>query len=166
MKRLFLTLMCLSVIYSSFAQVNEQHLQFMGIPINGTPEEFGSKLKEKGFKYNSEHQSMSTYIGDFANHSGCIVGVCHYNNLVVSVIVDLGEKDYLSYSNLKSNLTQKYGQPKHIIESNYEDGHKACSAEFSLPTGGISLQMSGHIIIMYTDKCNMSKRLASANNDL
>ena len=70
MKKILLSLLCIFSVFTLFAQtvetettaeptsstetssVERQHLTFKGIPIDGTPEEFGRKLEAVGFEYN------------------------------------------------------------------------------------------------------------------
>lgn len=123
MKRLLLTTMCLFAICFSYAQTNEtsieQHLKFKGIPIDGTPSEFGAKLKANGFIYDETLDGNSWYKGSFAGYNNCDVVVKSTNNLVHEVVV-LFPKDYSwnqlnnTYSSLKKMLTTKYGNPESI----------------------------------------------------
>ena len=51
-------------------------------------------------------------------------------------------------------------------ESNDEVGSKICITKFSTQYGEIQLIMTSRIILMYTDKYNMYKKIDSAKNDL
>ena len=114
MKKLFLTLICLFAVCVSYAQtdnaVAERHLKFKGIPIDGTPSEFGTKLKEAGFSYVKIVNGTRWYNGPFAGYNNCDVAVKANNNLVYEVVV-IFPKDYSwwqlynTYSSLKDMLS-------------------------------------------------------------
>lgn len=135
MKKILLSLFCTFSVFSLFAQavetettaesvspiesssVERQHLTFKGIPIDGTPEEFGAKLIELGFDYSRKSQGSYWYEGgSFAGFHDCEVIVKAYNNLVYEVVALLPKKYtwsflYDDYSSLVYSLTKKYGEP-------------------------------------------------------
>lgn len=198
MKRLFLTLLCLFTVCSSFAQTNEiipeSHLKFKGIPIDGTPSEFRSKLQDAGFSYDYKDTANNYwYKGSFAGYNNCEVIVKSANNLVYEVVA-IFPKDYTwnqlygTYSSLKQMLTTKYGEPR--VEETFKDtpiyidinkdedkyrevGYNRC-CYFSLFTslsdglGTISLEIkSSHCVgVHYIDFYNERKKNSSAINDL
>lgn len=140
MKNILLSLFCTFSVFSLFAQavetettaeptsstevssVERQHLTFKGIPIDGTPEEFGRKLEAVSFKYKYKSQGSYWYEGgSFAGHSDCEVIVKAYDNLVYEVVVLLPTKYqwshlYGDYSSLVYSLTKKYGEPIYKTE--------------------------------------------------
>ena len=198
MKKLFLTLMCLFAVCGSYAQTNEtateQHLKFKGIPIDGTPNEFGAKLKEVGFSYVSmSDNSTRWYKGDFAGYNNCDIAVKANNNLVYEVVV-IFPKDYSwgylhnTYSSLKDMLTTKYGKPegKEIFENtptyvNINDdndkyrevGYNRCNyySVFTSILDGwgtivLEIKSTHRVGIHYIDFYNEKKKESSAINDL
>ena len=199
MKKLFLTLVCLLAICSSFAQNTEQavverHLKFKGIPIDGTPSEFSSKLKENGFAYKETYISgASVYNGSFAGYNNCDVIVKSTNNLVYEVVV-IFPKDYTwnqlnnTYSSLKEMLTTKYGNPEgeetfkntpsyvNINDDNdkyREVGYGRCvyySSFTSLVDGvgiiWLEIKKSCSVGLHYIDYYNERKKESAAINDL
>lgn len=140
MKKFLLSLLCIFSVFTLFAQtvetettaepmssteassVERQHLTFKGIPIDGTPEEFGRKLEAVGFEYNDKSQGLYWYKGgSFAGYSDCEVIVKAYDNLVYEVVVLLPTKYrwshlYGDYSSLVYSLTKKYGEPIYKTE--------------------------------------------------
>lgn len=140
MKKILLSLLCIFSVCTLFAQtvetettaeptssteassVERQHLTFKGIPIDGTPEEFGRKLEAVGFEYNYKSQGSYWYKGgSFAGYSDCEVIVIAYDNLVYEVVVLLPTKYrwshlYGDYSSLVYSLTKKYGEPIYKTE--------------------------------------------------
>lgn len=49
MKRIIATLLFLMVLISSSFAQNSEHLKFKGVPIDGTLNEYVSKMKQAGF---------------------------------------------------------------------------------------------------------------------
>lgn len=197
MKKLFITFICLLTASFSVAQSNEttkeQHLKFKGIPIDGTPFEFGSKLKNAGYSYTNKNGGNYYYNGAFAGYDNCEIIVKSTNNLVYEVVA-IFPKSYSwvhlhnTYSSLKNMLTTKYGKPegKEIFENtptyvNISDdndkyrevGYNRCSyfsvfSSISDGWGTIVLEIkSTHCVgIHYIDFYNEEKKKSSAINDL
>ena len=198
MKKLLLMLLCSVAICSSFAQTNEtnieQHLKFKGIPIDGTPSEFGAKLKNNGFTYARTIDSgLVIYKGSFAGYNNCEVGVKSNNNLVYEVVV-LFPKSYSwnhlnnTYSSLKEMLTTKYGNPESIekfentpsyinIEDDnnkyreVENGRCAYGSSFVSLLDGLGsimleIKKSCCVGLHYKDYYNEKKKESAAINDL
>ena len=198
MKRLFLTTLCLFAVCFSFAQTNEtnivQHLKFKGIPIDGTPFEFGEKLKNNGFTYDETLAGNYWYKGSFAGYHDCNICVKAHNNLVYEVVALLPNNYswnhlYNAYSSLKEMLTTKYGEPRLNEEKfentpsyvNIEDDNekfrevkkgncKYAAAYTSLKDGMgiivIEIKDAGRIGLHYEDFANSKKKQSSAINDL
>ena len=197
MKKLFLTLICLFAVCVSYAQtdnaVAERHLKFKGIPIDGTPSEFGTKLKEAGFFYVEIIDGTRWYNGPFAGYNNCDVAVKANNNLVYEVVV-IFPKDYSwsqlynTYSSLKDMLSTKYGKPefKEAFENtpSYKDinddnvkysevSYGRCSywsSFISLVDGlgiiALEIKDSCRVGLHYTDYYNVKKKESAAINDL
>lgn len=194
MRKLFTTLVCLFVACGSFAQNTEQHLKFKGIPIDGTPSEFGAKLKASGFKYVEDVSGIQWYEGNFAGYNNCNVAVKSTNNLVYEVVV-LFPEDYSwnrlnnTYSSLKEMLTTKYGSPESSIEKfkntpsyvNIDDdndkyreiGYGRCvygstfvSLVDGLGTIGLEIKKTHCVGLHYHDYLNEKKKESAAINDL
>lgn len=106
------------------AQNANDHLKFMGIPINGTLESFTQKLVAKGLKREHAWDNALLLKGTFAGKSGS--GVCVMRvpsrNIVYKVVVCLPSKDTWEwlendYKEFKEMLTTKYGEPYKCSES-------------------------------------------------
>ena len=106
------------------AQNANEHLKFMGIPINGTLESFTQKLVAKGLKREHAWDNALLLKGTFAGKSGS--GVCVMRvpsrNVVYKVVVCLPSKDTWEwlendYKEFKEMLTTKYGEPYKCSES-------------------------------------------------
>lgn len=121
MRKLLLIFVSLFLACISFAQSNEvtsvSHLKFKGIPINGTPDEFGAKLQQAGFSFYFQIDDGSKwYKGNFAGYNNCDVVVKANGELVYEIVVLFPEdyswgQLYNTYSSIKDMLTTKYGEP-------------------------------------------------------
>ena len=118
MKRIFIALLFIFSCIGAMAQNANEHLKFMGIPINGTLESFTQKLVAKGLKREHAWEDNVLLKGTFAGKSGS--GVCVMRipsrNIVYKVVVCLPSKDTWEwleddYTEFKRMLTSKYGEP-------------------------------------------------------
>ena len=113
-KKKFITLLLLAITMSAFA---EDHLKFMGIPINGQLTTFCQQLEKKNFKLEKAHADRARYEGSFTGktvcviveatpktHTVCDVLVAYKDNRTWEEMEDL-------YSGLKEQLTAKYDEP-------------------------------------------------------
>ena len=105
------------------AQVSGDHLTFKGVPIDGTLNEYVSKMKQNGFNHLQTEDGTAYLNGDFAGYKDCYVGVStlKQNDLVYKIAVVFKEKDTWSvlstnYFDLKQMLTEKYGEPSDVVE--------------------------------------------------
>ena len=103
MKRFLTFLCCLLIAVASFAQNANQHLKFMGVPINGSITQFQAKLVAKGCSYNQTESAQSAngcriFYGTLIGNK---VRICvFYNTLTKSVyrvkaIMDGLSEDYV-----------------------------------------------------------------------
>lgn len=190
MKKLILVMALLAGL-SATAQTG--HLTFKGVPIDGTLNEFVSKLKQKGFTQIKKEQGIAILEGDFASFKGCTVAVYeHESGLVNRVGVMFPEKDtwsllYNDYSKLKEMLTQKYGKPSEETEEfqsyttprddnsrMYEVQMDRCKyiCDFTTDNGVVELRIehnsviSCFVVLIYVDAENEAKAQSSAIDDL
>ena len=124
MKRILIALLFIFSCIGAMAQNANEHLKFMGIPINGTLESFTQKLVAKGIKREHAWDNALLLKGTFAGKSGS--GVCVMRvpsrNIVYKVVVCLPSKDTWEwlendYKEFKEMLTTKYGEPYKCSES-------------------------------------------------
>ena len=113
----FLTL--LNFTYSQTAD----HLVFKGVPIDGTLDEYVSKMELEGFRHVGTEDGTAILNGDFAGYKDCFVGVSvlKQKDLVHKIAVIFPEKETWStlsgnYVDLKEMLTEKYGKPSEVVE--------------------------------------------------
>lgn len=100
------------------AQNTNEHLKFMGIPINGTLESFTQKLVAKGLKSIQAAEGVGLLNGTFAGKNDCniFVATVPNRNIVSKVVVCLPPRETWAwlesdYNQFKQMLTSKYGEP-------------------------------------------------------
>jgi hypothetical protein len=126
MKKNFIVLFLSLTVFISFAQVktdSSQHLTFKGVPLDGTLDQYVSKMKQNGFKLLSLDDGVAKLLGDFAGYKDCHVDVStlKQKDLVHKIGVRFPGKDTWStlsgnYFDLKQMLTEKYGKASDVVE--------------------------------------------------
>lgn len=126
MKKTLITLFLSLTVCISFAQTNidsSKHLTFKGVPLDGTLDQYVLKMKQSGFKNLSTKDGVAMLQGEFAGYKNCYVGVStlKQKDLVYKIGVLFSEKDTWStlsgnYFDLKTMLTEKYGNPSEVVE--------------------------------------------------
>ena len=118
------------LLFSATSLSAQYHLEFKGIPINGTTEQFASALKEKGYeiyKNDSEYYYLS---GTFSTKEVNIIAVpSPATNTVWKVRVIFPSSDsWFTLKNesntLKKNLAEKYTKERsyEFFSSPYKEG--------------------------------------------
>lgn len=126
MKKTLIALFLGLQVCVSFAQTTadaSKHLSFKGVPIDGTLDQYISKMKQNGFNHLSTEDGTATLQGDFAGYKDCYIGVStlKQKDLVHKIGVLFPEKKTWStlsgnYFELKQMLTEKYGKPSKEVE--------------------------------------------------
>jgi len=178
----------------ALAQTNSSdHLSFKGVPIDGTLNEYVTKMKQNGFTMLGTEDGVVTLKGDFASYKGCIIGVATLKgkDLVSKITVIFPALESWSslssnYLNLRGMLTEKYGEPSESVEKfdTYsepkDDGMKFFYVQsdkckyysiFKTEKGNIELQIKGNrsssfVILSYFDKINSDIVKQKAIDDL
>lgn len=103
--------------------VNDNHLTFKGVPIDGTLARFVKRMKKAGFSYDDEDSGTAILSGDFAGYKGCtvLVSTLDRKDLVSYITVRFPSQDTWggisgNYYAIKKLLTQKYGKPSACTE--------------------------------------------------
>lgn len=192
--RLLASFLFIALSHSSFAQTESPHLTFKGVPVDGTLNEFVTKMKAKGFTGFVNKDGTASLYGDFAGYKRChvYVSTLQGKDLVCKIGVLFPECptwDTLegNYMQLKRMLTTKYGEPSTMKEEfqhpDWADDDNAkmlelnmdrCSYStmFSTDKGDIRLTLvsgdfgSGHVFLSYHDKINGIEVEAVAMEDL
>lgn len=197
MKTILISILFTLTVITSFAQLKPDssgHLTFKGVLIDGTLNEFVSKMKKNGFTLMRTENGMAMLKGDFAAYKNCIVGVAtlKQKDLVSKITVMFPENDTWSnlssdYFILKELLTEKYGEPSECVEKFQtnsqprDDNSKMhevrmdrCTYYTTYETDKGSIQLSiengefssGFVMLSYFDKINGSIIRAKAIDDL
>jgi len=193
MKTKILTIIFALTTILTLAQTSE-HLSFKGIPIDGTLDEYVSKMKQNGFTHLGTEDGTALLKGDFAGYKSCIVGVStlKQKDLVHKIAVIFPDKEIWStlsgnYFDLKQMLTEKYGKPSDVVEKfdTYsqpnDDNRKMYEVEFDRckyysiyesQNGTIELSIghdgvtSCYVQLVYFDKINSDIIKKKAKGDL
>lgn len=192
-------LLAFSLIFTSsllIAQTNSdtsKHLSFKGVPIDGTLDQYVLKMKQNGFTHVSTNDGIAMLQGDFAGYKDCYVGVTtlKQKDLVHKIGVIFSSRDTWSslsgnYFDLKSMLTEKYGNPSEVVEKfdGYEpkdDNSKMYKVKFdnckyysiwTTDKGDIQLSIDHNSVsdcfvkLLYFDKINSAAMKKQAIDDL
>lgn len=158
------------------------HMTFLEIPIDGTLNEYISKMKQKGFTLIEIEDGVALLKSDFASYKDCIIGVATLKgkDLVSGIVVIFPNRKTWAtlasnYFNLKELLTEKYGEPSEVLEEfdtylepdddnskMYEVKMNNCKyyTTFELENGNIQLSIknngfsSSFVMLLYYDKIN------------
>ncbi len=185
MKKIISILFALCLCMAASAQ---QHMKFMGIPLDGTIDNFALKLKAKGVTYDTAKsktagQGCRVFNGTFMGEKATInVAYNPKSNMVFSAVVEMQyptvESAHIPFLNLTESLQQKY--PNTTPEENKGPDGEFIGLAFNIPdeTSGNSIGFilqslktssfgSGvSICLMYTDMDNFEKCEAIFNEDL
>lgn len=174
---------------------DNRHLEFKGIPINGSLKKFVTNMKTAGFKtVGSISNGTATLKGDFAGYKDCRLYVQTIDgaDIVSTIVVQFPECErwdhlYGDYKSLKEMLIQKYGKPHSVrekfqgyigIETDddkmWQVGEGECKyiSEFRTEKGKIILWIepieydSGSVCLQYSDKINSGVVKQKAIDDL
>ena len=193
MKKIVVTLFLLMSFTLTFAQSSE-HLKFKGVPIDGTLNEYISKMKQAGFQLVGTDDGVALLEGEFAGYRGCLIGVSTLKS--VNVVNTIGvvfpaREDWSSlegdYEHLKSMLTEKYGEPSDVVEKFQGYGNPQTDQEkwinlitdnctwytiFETENGDIQLSLEKgdygeyFVLLKYFDKINTEAVRSAAMEDL
>jgi len=197
MKAVLAAIFCFVLTITSFAQNKTdttEHMTFKGVPIDGTLNEYVSKMKQSGFTLIGTEDGVAMLKGDFAAYKDCIIGVATLKgkDLVSKITVIFPNRETWAtlasnYFNLKELLTEKYGEPSEVVEkfnTSYEPdddnskmhevGMNNCKyyTTFELENGSIQLSIgndsftSSFVMLSYYDKTNSDKVRQKAIDDL
>lgn len=175
--------LCLCMVASA-----QQHMKFMGIPLDGTIDNFALKLKAKGVTYDAAKSKAAgpgfrVFNGMFMSQNATIkVAYNPKSRMVFTAFVELQcptEKSaHISFLDLTESLKQKY--PNATCEEHLDPDGDFFGMAFNIPdeTGDNSIgsilqslntSSSGYgisIFLMYTDMDNFQKSEARFNEDL
>lgn len=183
----------ISVLFAFFVCLSisaQEHMKFMGIPLDGTIDNFALKLKAKGITYDAAKSRAMGPGGKFYN--GTFMGekatfMVFFNaksRVVFGVSVEMSyssvELAFTPLKNIAEQLLKKY--PKAVYEANKNSKGDVESLTFHIPNeaetkriGTIIQKLNSSksllkndctITLIYTDVDNFQKSEAKNNEDL
>ncbi|WP_166923699.1 hypothetical protein [Flavobacterium poyangense] len=188
-------LIYLTICSFTYSQSSE-HLIFKGVPIDGTLDEYVSKMKQEDFTNLGTENETAILNGDFAGYKDCmiVVSTLKQKDLVYKIGVIFPNKETWStlsgnYFDLKDMLTEKYGKPTDVTEkfdgSSYtqpnDDNSKMYKVKFDnckyfsvwkTDKGDIQLSIEHesvtrcYVALVYFDKINGNIIKTKAKRDL
>lgn len=193
MKKIVLLLLLL-INVSAYSQ-QQEHLQFMGIPITGQKEYVAQELIKKGFKkdVNITNSEPTTIFleGRFVNRDAYVSVVENGNDIVWKILVLFEHKETWNsllseYNSIKELYSKKYGEPD-FYEEYYKDniyrnsgvelyalnnGWIKYTTYYKVANGIIGLffapidNNSASVIIVYEDEMNAQQLEEQILNDI
>ena len=168
----------------------KEHIKFMGIPLDGTIENFALKLKAKGVTYDAAlskklSPGSKLYKGTFMGENATFLVYFNTKSKVVfGVMVNMSysstELAFVPFKNISEQLLKKY--PKAVYEASKDSKGDTNGVTFSIPNEaetesiGIIIQTLNQsqsylkedctISLMYTDVENFQKSETINNEDL
>ena len=155
----FLSLVIFSLSSSAFAQ----HINVLGIPIDGNITSFQKKLNAKGFKFNKDE------LENFAD------GIRYYNGSVQRRRTDLKvffnrktqlvyKVDVITHSNDENYIKRLFNKTIQSIESKYSFkksiiDDKSVKIKYSIYSSKTSDECLGYIIVNHCETFDMTNRL-------
>ena len=119
MKKIVCIIFAITMFFGANAQ---NHLTFLGVPIDGTLDQFSERVSEKGLTLVQRVNDIDFYYGSFLGYD-CIVGAVprEEKDLVYSVlacIIPFEDWKTLqsTYFDVKKKLTAEYGTPEEVEE--------------------------------------------------
>lgn len=179
MKKSVITLLC--CLFALFAQAQTEHMKFMGIPINGTINQFQAKLVAKGLNYNDEVSRQlqnGIFSGHFAGERSEIRVNYNQKSGIVYMVTVAIERYKLEqakdlFEDFKYRLKQKYNNSETEEDKleGYPEFRLACNDKEGNVIGAILLSISEdngkyYLIIDYYDSANYMANEQSIDEDL
>lgn len=182
-----LLVVTLALIFAGINIMAQEHLSFMGIPINGSKTEFCKKLKAKGF---AETTVKDVFSGNFTGQQTTVVLASYDGNNVDAVGVYFDESSewntlVSTYNYYKDLYILKYGEPFNCEEYNpssrdsnfsrmHELGQGAVTYRSLWHTNGGFIELSikkfssleGVVVISYMNSQNMQTQLQKVLEDI
>lgn len=181
-KIIFSSIILLMSAVLAFSQTisSLDHIQFKGMPVDGTLAQFSSNLEKAGLPVVSLDKTSLTAIhhGSFAGYDDCTITVLScpkdMSDYVYCISVAIPCPDDLNriqteYQTLKELLTLKYNEPSTETNTLHKPESHACN--FQVPGGDIRLSVEESkgqpwLLLTYTDSTNELIAFGSILGDL
>ena len=159
MKRLLSTLFCLLLAVAAFAQTAEEHLTFLGVPINGSVIDIRYNLIQKGFSLSSISDQESLY-GLYIDRNSRVY-CWEDGKTIVCIYGDKRDYSESESEKVKEDLTkclQSAIKEKHFLSKDVPCIGTAIGNDFMLKNGYIQIYTDGSwgknnwcVIVRYND---------------
>lgn len=196
MKRILFFALAAIIAVMAMAQDAKPHLQFKGIPIQGSISAFCQKLQNKGFTpLRSTDKNVRIFKGDFTGRKSTVgVVATEDGKNVFSVVVFFDETEewntlVSTYDHYKDLYTTKYGQPAECVEDNpglesshvtntglmseVYQGRVTWTSQYVAEGGKIQLSIekgsgiyTGFVMIKYQDSQNIEQKRQNDLDDI
>ena len=173
---LVLTIVMCLIPSIALAQNTSEHFKFMGIPINGTYENFVQKLKLKGFK---KFRNTEMYKGLYDNDTSLVMPIIDENlNIVYCVdvfkmkdVTNIDEENilYPKFETLVIRLENKYNKEAEKLDGKYEKFIPVFKNNKNI--GHVTIQIKkvndlSLLSITYYDVANLIRHQSQRDKDL
>lgn len=175
MKKIISILFVLCLCMAASAQ---QHMKFMGIPLDGTIDNFAMKLKAKGVTYDAAKSKAmgpgeKVYNGAFMGEKATFMVFFNTKSRVVwGVFVEMSyssvELAHVPFVNISEQLLKKY--PKAIYEANKDSNGDTNGVTFHIPNEaeteriGVIIQTLNRSQSDFKDDCTISLTYTDVDN--
>ncbi len=194
MKKIFFiatVLLTMMLSASDYAFAQTKHIQFKGIPVDGTLTSFVEKLKTQGYKLERIENEIAFLFGKFAGYSNCLIGVVSSKGTVWKVLVAFEDVDSWEvitkqYQEFKDSFQLKYNSKPESIESledlyseggmiylGFKEEKNVWGSLFNVPGGCVILEIMPGVSygklglrITYQDEINTEIRKSATIDDI
>lgn len=168
------------------------HMNFMNIPIDGSPLPIIEKLRGRGFEYVKQEGNIFILTGTFAGQNNCAVSLTKKENFVWKIAVSFPTQPSWNsvkemYNKFKNSYIDKYNTRPECTEKlsqrfregtgqeqwGFEDDSSRWQSVFSLPEGFITLaikynrqQSNLYLVVDYVDRVNFLMKEAIDMEDI
>lgn len=153
----------------------QEHIRFMGMPVDGSIKEFAQQMKRSGFKCTTKNKKTGAWMfkGQFTGQE-CDVCVTFdkatsiVNSVMVYLPVETEKEAEMHIEKFDGMLAEKYPDASRSVKGLGRESH----TEFGMPGGIISLWKSAaslgryRVAITYFDRVNNTKKREMEKNDL
>lgn len=153
----------------------QEHIRFMGFPVDGHIKEFAQQMKRSGFKCTTKNKKAGAWMfrGQFTGQD-CDICVTFdkatsiVNSVMVYLPAETEKEAEVHIEKFDRMLAEKYPEASRNVRGLGRESH----TEFRMPYGIISLWKSPasleryRVAITYFDRINNTKKMETEKNDL
>lgn len=153
----------------------QEHIRFMGLPVDGSIKEFAQQMKRSGFKCTTKNKKAGAWMfrGMFTGQPSdvCVAfdkGTGVVNSVMVYLPAETEREAEAHIERFDGMLAEKYPDAQRSVRGLGRESH----IEFGMPDGIVSLWKSPaslgryRVAITYFDRVNNTKKRESEKDDL